>query len=291
MKKKVLSVLLAMATGIFAITGCSSSIGKEDQSAEQTGLANPWTKSDKQGVAEATGFEMTAPEGAAEASYSYMSDGGTAQLSFVLDGMKWTYRMQAAEELTDISGMAYGWTSQEEGTVSGRDAVYYTYSAPDNGTDGDVKVVNWYDGASGVTYSLSVSGKDSDKTDIRAYAELLYTPAQGDAADSPEENYEEELNDYFLGEHKRSEDESTLTISDNGDGTFKVDISITRLCHLENGVGTFADHKMTFEADDPSGEKLSGVIYRDGDNSLVVKITDSTWELLPSDELLEGFGK
>lgn len=46
---------------------------------------------------------------------------------------------------------------------------------------------------------------------------------------------------------------------------------------------------MTFEVEDPNKNKLSGTIYRDSDDSLTVKITDSTWELLPSDEVLDGF--
>ena len=74
-------------------------------------------------------------------------------------------------------------------------------------------------------------------------------------------------------------------------GTFKVDINIVRLCSLENGVGTFDDHKMIFTVDDPNEAKLTGVIYRDSDNSLTIEITDSTWMLLPSGEVLSGFGK
>ncbi len=127
--------------------------------------------------------------------------------------------------------------------------------------------------------------------DIQAYAENLYVPLQGDATDDPEKDRENELNEYFLGEHKRSEDGSTLDIEDNGDGTFDIDINIVRLCSLEDGVGTFTEHKMTFDVTDPNGNPMSGVIYRDNDNSLTVKITDSTWDYLPNDEVLEGFGK
>ena len=109
---------------------------------------------------------------------------------------------------------------------------------------------------------------------------------QGDHADR-----EREVSEYFLGEHRRSSDESVLTISENEDGTFNVDLSITRLCYLENGVGTFEDHKMTFTVTDPNENEMSGVIYRGSDDSLTVQITDSTWELLPTGEILDGFGK
>lgn len=119
------------------------------------------------------------------------------------------------------------------------------------------------------------------------------TDKQGimDATDNPEVDPKNEIHGYFLGEHIKSYDESTLNISDNKDGTFRIDISITRLCSLENGVGTFDDHKMTFSVEDPNGENMVGMIYRDSDNSLVVEITDSVWNYLPNGEIIDGFGK
>ena len=271
----------------------------ETTDAEQTGaatgeasaqIANPWTQSDRQGVADATGFEMTPPEGAENVAYSYMDAGSLAQMTYELNSDKWTYRIQEADKLTDISGMYYTWDAEEKGEVSGREAIYYSYGGLDNAGD-DIQVVNWYDAVTGVTYSLSAVGSDLNGMDIQAHAESLYVPLQGEATDDPERDRTEELNDYFLGEHKRSSDDSTLTISDNGDGTFKIDISITRLCDMEGGAGSFADHKMNFTIDDPNGEKMTGVIYRDSDNSLTIKITDSTWTYIQSGEILDGFGK
>ena len=271
----------------------------ETTDAEQTGaatgeasaqIANPWTQSDRQGVADATGFEMTPPEGAENVAYSYTEADSLAQMTYELNSDKWTYRMQEADELTDISGMYYTWDAEEKGEVSGREAIYYSYGGLDNAGD-DIQVVNWYDAVTGVTYSLSAVGSDLNGMDIQAHAESLYVPLQGEATDDPERDRTEELNNYFLGEHKRSSDDSTLTISDNGDGTFKIDISITRLCDMEGGAGSFADHKMNFTIDDPNGEKMTGVIYRDSDNSLTIKITDSTWTYIQSGEILDGFGK
>lgn len=303
MRKKTVLVLTAVAVSAAMMVGCNSTSGQESSPGSQsvasqstsasTELANPWTESDQQGVATATGFEMTAPEGATDVVYSYMKDGALAQMSYTLDDATWTYRMQATDELTDISGLNYEWTLTEDGTVSGLEAVYYTYSDGDlNKTIfDDVQMVNWYDAVTGVSYSLSATRSDLNGMDIQVYAENLYVPLQGDATDDSEKDRETELKDYFLGEHKRSSDESTLTISDNGDGTFKVDLSIVRLCSLEDGVGTFEDHKMNFEVEDPSGNPMSGVIYRDSDNSLTVKIVNSSWGYLANDEVLEGFGK
>ena len=312
MRKNIILIITAAAIGAATMTGCSKTADNKATAAESTaestteesteesseaetaiGMPNPWTDSDEQGVLEATGLEIAAPEGATEVSYSYMEESKLAQVKYVLDDISWVYRMEPADELTDISGMYYEWTDEDksEGTVSGREAVYYGYLAPEDSDEEDVQLVNWYDAVTGVTYSLSATAKDLDGMDIQAYAEQLYVPLQGDATDDPAADRENELKDYFLGEHTSSYDGSTLNITDKNDGTFAVNIDIFRLCSLEDGVGTFEDHKMYFDVDDPNGDKMSGVIYRDSDNSLTVKITESTWDYLPVDDTIEGFGR
>ena len=292
MKKKMIPALALMIVCAMLPAGCGSATAQTSTSEEQNQkIANPWTQSDEQGVAEATGFDMAAPEGATDVEYSYMAESSLAQMTYKLDGASWNYRIQAADELTDISGMEYTWLGGTEGDVSGRDAIYYAYNASDGKTTDIISLVNWYDAVTGVTNSLSATGKELSDEQMKEYAQNLYAPLQGDATGDTDADAESELNDYFLGEHKRSSDESVLTISENEDGTFNVNLSITRLCSLENGVGTFVDHKMTFTVEDPSENEMSGVIYRDGDNNLTVEITDSTWELLPTGEILDSFGK
>ncbi len=325
MKKKLVLALTMMAVSTMAMNGCGFSAeqgdSNEEQSVEVTSIsfeakeesantstmqgeensvtqttestehANPWTESDWQGVINATGFDMTAPEDAVNVAYSYMSESKTAQMTYELDSEQWNYRIQPANELTDISGMNYDWDGTEDGSVAGCEAKYYSYVGQNHGKDEDIQVVNWYDAVTGVAYSLSAKGTDLNGMDIQVYAENLYAPLQGDATDDAVADREFELTNYFLGEHVRSYDSSSLTISENADGTFDVNIDIIRLCSLENGVGTFKDHKMYFDVTDPSGNTLSGMIYRDSDNSLCVKITDSTWDYLPNDDILDGFGK
>lgn len=305
MKKNFVLFLMVTVMCMVMMVGDAFAAGQENPAESQNGestyisqdveAANPWTESDRQGLADATGFEMPTPEETTNISYRYMKEDGLAQLSYVQNEIKWIYRMQAADALTDISGMAYQWTAEEEGTVAGREAIYYAYVELEDADRADsrqaVQVVNWYDAVTGVTYSLSASAKELDGLDIQAYAESLFVPLQGEATDDPEKDRENELKDYFLGEHKRSYDESVLMIADNSDGTFEINVNIVRLCRLDNGVGTFEDHKMTFEVNDPNGNRMSGVIYRDSDNSLTLKITDSAWTYLPVGEVLDGFGK
>ncbi len=296
MKKKIVLGLMLTTICAAAIVGCGASnsnntskaASKESETEEKNaGVSNPWVDTDKDGLAEATGIELSAPDGATNVLYSYMKEDNLAQVSYELDSAKWVYRAQSADELTDISGLNYKGMTEEKGTVSNRDAIYYSHAAEDD--EDSVQMVNWYDVVTGITYSLSATGKDLDGMDIQAYAEAVYVSLQDDATDDADADSSSELNDYFIGEHTKSDDGSTLAIAQNSDGTYSVDINITRLCSLENGIGTFADHKMTFTVQDPSENELQGIIYRDSDGTLTVKITDSTWEYLPDDEVISGF--
>lgn len=263
----------------------------EDQ--EMVGMANPWTESDKDGVLQATGIELNTPDGASNVAYSYMADGQMAQVTYELMGANWIYRGQMADELTDISGMYYEWGTQDEGQVSGRPAIYYAYAEP--GEDPDyldgmfcVQVVNWYDVVPGITYSLSAAGTELNGMDIQVMAEDIFEPMQGEVKGDFDEPDTAE-NQGFLGLHTRSEDGSELLVEERDDGKLDINISIVRLCVLENGVGEYGEYRIDFTAQDPNGNDIKGKIYHDTDNSITVEITDSTWNYLPNGERLTGF--
>ena len=267
-----------------------------EKQGESIAIGNPWIESDEQGVLEATGYAIKAPEDATEVYYSFCTDDNMAQVIYQKDSIDWTYRIKATTEADDISGMYYEWNVSEEGTVSGKNAIYMGYSdaTEDSEYIDDVEyaqVVNWYDDVAGVSYSLAASGSDLNGIDIQVYAEQIYEPLQEEVTGDAEEDSEEELKEYFLGEHIRSEDQSSVIINEAQDGKYNVDISIIRLCSLENGIGTFENHVMRFMIKDPNNNDLEGKIYRASDNSLVVEITDSTWDYLPNGEKLAGFGK
>lgn len=190
MKKQVCALMLAIMS--LSLVACAKTTeqnnDKVDVQIEEVNntdnevvnnIANPWTTTDKQGVLDATGFNMEEPDGATDVDYSYMAEGKMAQLTYVYEGADWVYRIQPTEALTDISGMNYTWISDMAGEVSGLEAKYMGYSEQDEESEyiDDmffVQVVNWYDDAKGVTYSLSASGKNIDGMDIQVYAENLY---------------------------------------------------------------------------------------------------------------------
>lgn len=82
------------------------------------------------------------------------------------------------------------------------------------------------------------------------------------------------------GEYTSSYDGSTMTITDNNDGTYKVDLSLFRVTTLENGVGTMDGDKMTVEVVDPAEGNMGLEITTESDGTLTVTVTDSSWDIL-----------
>lgn len=269
-----------------------------DEAAEEqvVGMVNPWVESDAAGVLSATGFPIAAPDGASNVVYSYMKDAQLAQVSYDLNGVSWTYRIQSANELTDISGMYYEWSYESEGQVSGRPAMYYSYSDATEDSEfidsmNSVQLVNWYDVVPGVTYSLSAQGTDLNGMDIQVYAENIFEPLQGEVDGDADVASEAAGAQDMVGLHVRSEDESELDIQEGTDGNLAIHISIIRLCDLENGVGTYDGENISFTVDDPNGNEMKGIIYQDPSEGLCIKFTDSTWDYLPTGEVLTGFDR
>lgn len=191
MKKKILCMLALMAMTM--ITAC----GKNEEALEgapvevesdegevSAYMGNPWTESDAQGVFDATGISIEAPADATDVYYNYMEQDKMAQVQYTLDGAEWTYRAQPTASLEDISGAYFTWTNTEAGKVNDLDASYLTYLEPASDdpdsaeTNYSVMVVNWYDAAKGITYSLSAQAPELNGMDIQAAAEAVYVPMQ-----------------------------------------------------------------------------------------------------------------
>lgn len=180
----MLLMLLALsACGGNSIDANNASSADERVNGYMDGSTNPWTASDKNGVLEATGFDINPPEGATDVYYSFIEESKLAQMTYVLDELEFTYRIKASSELEDISGMHYEWDSIADGAIYTNEAEYFMYSPSDTeeeatDSDNEVAVLNWFDSASGITYSLSVIGDDLNETNITAYAEAVYEPIQ-----------------------------------------------------------------------------------------------------------------
>lgn len=296
MKKKIVIAMLAMTLTAASLTGCGSS--STDNTAEtettdttettnttdtasedSTQIANPWTETDQQGLADATGYTMAPPSDATNVSYAYIAEDGLAQMTYTTDtDTDWVYRIQATDALTDISGIFTTWDYEGEATVAGLAAKDYALGDINEDDTDHYQLIQWYDAVTGTTYSLSAhSLHDIGGMDIQAIAESLYQPLQGDATDDAAADAANELKDYFLGDFTSSYDGSSLSISDNGDGSYTVEASLTGAMAITDTAASFSNHKIMWKDSD---NDASGMIYRDSDNSLVVSI-ESTGEKFP----------
>ncbi len=296
MKKQIVMAMLAMTLAATSLTGCGASTSDDaaatetttssatsdadDATAEEdTQIANPWTETDQTGLLKATGYTMTPPEDASDVAYSYMAESGLAQMTYTTDNdTDWTYRIQAADKLTDISGISTTWDYEGQATVAGLDGKDYSCGDINEDNVDHYQMIQWYDAVTGTTYSLAAhSLHDLGGMDIQAVAESIYQPLQQDVTDDAAADAERELTDYFLGDFTSSYDGSTLSISDNGNDTYTVDASLSGAMAFTDTSATFSNHKIIW-SDTESG--ASGMIYRDSDNSLVVSV-ETTGESFP----------
>ncbi len=92
--------------------------------------------------------------------------------------------------------------------------------------------------------------------------------------------------DPYLGEFADEDGNKALEIGLTANGTHSVSLNIVRLASFDDGEGNMSDGGLRFMATDPNGNPIFGMINLDaGDpaqDTLIVAITDSTWELLPN---------
>ena len=170
--KKFLSaaLVLILCAGIFANVLPGACFAEEHLS----GFPNPLHESDRQGVLEATGFALDAPENAQDVEYFYLdTDPLTAELRFTLDGHKFAYRASGENAFKDISGMYYTWENTTEAALS-------YLRAELSWNEGKEGIMLWYDLVPGVMYSLSVDS-GADPMLLCSTADDIFVPVQGDA--------------------------------------------------------------------------------------------------------------
>ena len=167
---KTMALVLVFAVCL-AASGMLQSFADEPTAA----LMNPLHEGTKESVLEATGFAMTAPEGAQNVMYFTIDQTDSrpiAEMRFELDGKNYTYRMKGAAAFEDISGFYYTWEEQTKGKVEYVNADLY-WNIDKEG------MILWYDVVPGVMYSLTMD-TGADPLALCTMADLLFYPLQGD---------------------------------------------------------------------------------------------------------------
>ena len=267
--RNIMILILIAALCLTALCGCGKKAEQpaEPQEAPSAGIANPIEIFDSyDGQLQRCGLKLLAPEGAENVVIKTIA-GKTAETDFTLNGVEYYYRAEPTGELKtyDMSGLYYSWTKTEQAKVGYCDAEVRTGDS--------CGFVSWLDVVPGINYNLC-SDKCGDAAKLVETANLVFVPTQGDADGDP-----------YIGSFSAENNSVEFTL--NEQGGYNVVVGIYRLTTME-GKGNNMDGAVELELTDPNGGKMYGIFYPDGE-SYTLKITQSTWELLPAETMFEGF--
>lgn len=175
------ALLLMMLLMVAALSSCSLFNNQEvkEEKAE--------VESTYQGVLDATGIDLPAPEGAVEAEYSYYTlDPMMAEMDFELNGADYTLRVQSTtltslafspddqidadvlrEKYGDISGEYYKWDAIASVVVNDCEGYYAVNNK-------HCAIVNWLDASTGYMYSLCYDEENAVQDIMMQIAERVF---------------------------------------------------------------------------------------------------------------------
>ena len=197
MKHRAIALLL-IGTMAFLTAGCGGKPAADTAASSETAaeIANPWRACTEEEAYEYTPNGFSAPEQASNESWSICEaaddkvlPGTMVQLTFEYEGLAYTARQQPVpgEEITDISGLYYNWTEEEEGVLGrwggGKMPCKICRYA---GADVNIELCLWFDIETGYAYSLSTQAQDLAGFDIQAVAEAMYDPSKQIGANAPD---------------------------------------------------------------------------------------------------------
>lgn len=167
---KKLFVLLTVILACLALAACGDDATTDNGNA---GLQNPVTECTAEEVATKTGFSFTLPEQAENAVYSVIDgDPVIAQAVFDWEGHEVTYRICAAVEYSDMSGLYYDWENAVDWQIQGRPG-HVCYN------EGAAGFCGWYDVAPGVLYNVAVT-ENATADLLTEVADAVFVPVQGE---------------------------------------------------------------------------------------------------------------
>ena len=147
MFRKISVIVMAFMFAVL-LTACGEAVKENEESSANLGVANPMQVCTLQEIADDTGVNITMPAEVFEelSVFRYNFEAPLYQIGFeYTDGNSYTFRMQKAEELTDISGMYYDWIQQKDSAD-----ILCEIKTNDNGQG----ICLWFDGE--YTYCISM---------------------------------------------------------------------------------------------------------------------------------------
>ena len=160
MIRKISVIFMAFVLAV-SLTACGEAVKENEESSVNLGVANPMQACTLQEIADDTGVNIVLPaEVFGELSvFRYNFEAPLYQIGFkYTDGNSYTFRMQKAQELTDISGMYYDWAHQEDDSD-----ILCEIKTNDNGQG----ICLWFDGD--YTYCISMDENASGDALVNMY--------------------------------------------------------------------------------------------------------------------------
>lgn len=173
--------LLTVLAMTLSLVACGSSVPNSMGYDAETSTA--------ESILETVGVAFAEPDGAENVAYAVLHADGydIAQMSFTYEGRECVYRIAPGAPLSDdghvpdASGVETEFAELCQMNV-GRATAEIHYNENESG------IINWYDFAPGVLYSLYVKGGETlDNFELAGLATLLYEPMQGEEPGDEEE--------------------------------------------------------------------------------------------------------
>ena len=274
MKKGFILFLAAM----FALAGCGKKESAEAVQETQAQLVNPLKEVTKEELLEETGITFVDEYITMDPEYYVITPADPAEkkiaeLRFMVGDRELTYRAQPTDKLEayDSTGLFYDWDEEKDVKIAHCDAKYMKCK--------EASGIYWLDVVPGINYSISCIG-DMDESQLEGCASLIFDPPSPDEPPvAPAYDYEGTYTDA---------DESSVVMERNEDGTYRMEISIIRLCSLE-GEANDVDGAAEFMVTDPNGNDMTGVFYVNDDDTYTIYFTESDWEYIKTGDSFEGF--
>ena len=140
------------------------------------GTISEFTPSSEEEILQTLGLRFGQTDEMSEISYQTV--GTLAQMSFTLDDVSYTARIQPTNEFQDISEFSFSaWAIADECMIGWCEA-----QAMMTQQDGEIfALCLWYDAAPGLMYSVSARAEDLKGLDIQKAAESVFAPLQDEA--------------------------------------------------------------------------------------------------------------
>lgn len=232
-------------------------------------MVNPVSEVTFDEMVQTTGVTLGIPGGAEDVRcFVIGNDPAIAQVFFRKDGRAYTLRgVDAMLDATRLSGVYFGSPSESNVEVAGAEAALLS--------EGSTAVLYLTDADSDLTYTLSCE-ECEDPALLPQIAAEIFTPGE----DGPDD---------MIGTFA-DENFDDVTLAEAGDGSITAIVGIYRLSTFE-GTGAMNEGTMELTLVDPNGGDLYATFAPAGDGTYTLTFTHSTWPLLESGTVLEGFSR